>query len=116
MSDLHAINPGVVCRFALVAILGAGVGSSQAATPAPIKAVFDCAGGSRITATFTGGAHPSVALELSDGRRLTVPAGLSGSGARYANADESFVFWNKGDTAFIEERGKTTYDDCKARP
>jgi membrane-bound inhibitor of C-type lysozyme len=30
---------------------------------------------------------------------------MSGSGARYANADESFVFWNKGDTAFITEGG-----------
>ena len=28
---------------------------------------------------------------------------MSGSGARYANKDESFVFWNKGNTAFITE-------------
>jgi membrane-bound inhibitor of C-type lysozyme len=25
------------------------------------------------------------------------------SGARYANKDETFVFWNKGDTAFVTE-------------
>ncbi len=39
---------------------------------------------------------------------------MSGSGARYANKDETFVFWNKGDTAFITE-GKNdnqTYSDC----
>jgi len=41
-----------------------------------------------------------------------LPQARSGSGARYANGDESFVFWNKGDTAFIEEDGKTTYADC----
>jgi membrane-bound inhibitor of C-type lysozyme len=38
---------------------------------------------------------------------------LSGSGARYANSDETFVFWNKGDTAFITEgNGKETYSGC----
>jgi membrane-bound inhibitor of C-type lysozyme len=42
---------------------------------------------------------------------------LSGSGARYANKDESFVFWNKGDTAFITEgaSGEETYSDCVAQ-
>ena len=49
---------------------------------------------------------------LSDGRKLTLPQALSGSGARYANADDSFVFWNKGYTAFIDERGKPTYSGC----
>src|SRR5581483_12293852 len=34
------------------------------------------------------------------------------SGARYANADESFIFWNKGTTAFITENGQTTYANC----
>ena len=36
--------------------------------------------------------------------------------SRYANADETFVFWNKGDTAFVTE-GKDetqTYADCVA--
>ncbi|MGE5541145.1 MAG: MliC family protein [Bacillota bacterium] len=53
-----------------------------------------------------------VELLLSDGRHLTVPQAISGSGARYANADESFVFWNKGNTAFITEGNDTTYADC----
>ena len=51
-------------------------------------------------------------LVLSDGRVLRLPQALSASGARYANAAESIVFWNKGNTAFIEEKGKTTYDGC----
>jgi membrane-bound inhibitor of C-type lysozyme len=40
---------------------------------------------------------------------------VSGSGARYANSNESFVFWNKGNTAFIEENGKTTYSNCTTK-
>src|SRR5574343_1204306 len=32
-----------------------------------------------------------------------IPQTISASGARYANSDESLVFWNKGDTAFITE-------------
>jgi membrane-bound inhibitor of C-type lysozyme len=56
-----------------------------------------------------------VRLALSDGRKVTLPQAMSGSGARYANADESIVFWNKGNTAFIEEKGKTTYEGCATR-
>ena len=41
---------------------------------------------------------------------------VSASGARYANADQSFVFWNKGQTAFIEENGKQTYSGCVVTP
>ena len=54
-------------------------------------------------------------LALSDGRKLTLPQASSASGARYASASESIVFWNKGTTAFIEEGGKTTYDGCDTR-
>ena len=79
-----------------------------------IKARFACNGGKSIDATFTNGPTSSVRLVLSDGRALSLPA-MSASGARYANADESVVFWNKGDTAFIEEKGKTTYEGCATR-
>jgi membrane-bound inhibitor of C-type lysozyme len=39
---------------------------------------------------------------------------MSGSGIRYANADETFVFWSKGDTAFVTEGAdeKQTFADC----
>jgi hypothetical protein len=53
-----------------------------------------------------------VILQLSDGRNLTVPQTLSASGIRYANTDESFIFWSKGITAFTEENGQQTYTDC----
>ena len=75
-------------------------------------AVFTCDGGSRITATFYPTDDAYVDLVLSDDRMLSVPHAISASGARYAKADESFVFWNKGDTAFITENSETTFANC----
>jgi len=82
-----------------------------------IQVVFTCDAGKSInamfmnasTATTTGN---SVMLVLSDGRQMTLPQTISADGARYANADESFVFWNKGDGAFIQEGNSTTYNNC----
>jgi membrane-bound inhibitor of C-type lysozyme len=70
---------------------------------------YACAAGKTIAAAY----HPSsVDLVLSDGRSMTLPQTMSGSGIRYANADESVVFWSKGRTAFVEEGKDTTYADC----
>ena len=77
-----------------------------------IRAHVACAEGKSIDAIFVDATASSVRLTLSDGRKLSLPQARSGSGARYANGDESFVFWNKGNTAFVEEGGKTTYADC----
>jgi membrane-bound inhibitor of C-type lysozyme len=74
-----------------------------------ISAVFACPENKAIYAEFT---KNQVKLLLSDGRKVTLPQTVSGSGARYANADETFIFWNKGDGAFIEENETTTYQDC----
>ncbi|MCE9628620.1 MAG: MliC family protein [Candidatus Vogelbacteria bacterium] len=71
--------------------------------------VFTCAEGETIKATF---ANSQVDLVLSDGRTLILPQVMSASGARYANTEESFVFWNKGNTAFVEENGKMTIGGC----
>jgi membrane-bound inhibitor of C-type lysozyme len=89
---------------------------SLGATGHTITASFSCDGGRNIQALFTQGTQPAVKLTLQDGRQLTLPQVLSGSGARYANADESIVFWNKGRTAFLEEAGKRTYSSCEQLP
>ena len=87
---------------------------------------FLCQGGKTIAASFTSGsaaAQPatsgqppvpngSVALTLSDGRTMTLPQTISADGIRYANADESFVFWSKGNGAFIQEGNTNTYNNC----
>jgi hypothetical protein len=57
----------------------------------------------------------SVALELSDGRKMTLPQTISGSGIRYANSDESFVFFSKGEGALVlENNTDQTYIGCIA--
>lgn len=104
-------------------------GSAWAQSTTPVSTVrYNCAQGRTLAAEyFTGptrtapsgapipGGH--VVLTLSDGKRLTLPQTLSGSGIRYANPDESFVFWSKGDTAFVEEGANraVTYADCVGR-
>ena len=105
------------------------IGSAWAQPANPVSTVrYDCAQGRTLTAAyFTGptrtapsgaplpGGH--VVLTLADGKTLTLPQTLSGSGIRYANPDESFVFWSKGDTAFVEEGANrtVTYADCVGR-
>lgn len=54
----------------------------------------------------------SVVLILSDGRDMTLPQTISADGMRYANADESFIFWSKGEGAFVDEGGAQTYSNC----
>ena len=71
--------------------------------------LFKCSDGRALKAEF---GDASVNLSLSDGRTLILPQTISASGARYANTNESFVFWNKGNTAFVEEGGVTTYQNC----
>lgn len=56
----------------------------------------------------------SVDILLSDGRILSLPHTISASGVRYANSDESIVFWTKGNSAFLLEDNKETYKDCVA--
>ena len=86
---------------------------------------FNCDGNKSIDATFYGGkiiqiqpGEPpiptgSVKLKLSDGRRLELSQTISASGVRYANSDESFVFWNKGDAVLVlENNTEKDYTNC----
>jgi membrane-bound inhibitor of C-type lysozyme len=53
------------------------------------------------------------ALTLSDGRNLTLAQTISADGVRYATADESFVFWDKGNGALVLENNKEkSYIGC----
>ena len=85
---------------------------AEKATGGIINSVtFSCAGNKTIQALFFA---DKVELALSDGRHMLLLQAISASGALYANTDESIVFWNKGNTAFIEENHKTTFKDCIA--
>ncbi len=106
------------------------LGSNPATQSVSGQATYSCAEGKTIAATYYTGTttvssinpsepptpNGSVALALSDGRNITLPQTISGSGIRYANADESLVFWSKGNTAFVTEgtgdAAKQTFSDC----
>jgi membrane-bound inhibitor of C-type lysozyme len=98
-----------LAAFCLAALVAA---PALAETPIA-TAIYKCEGNKGIDATYF---PDSVELTLTDGRSMKLPQVISGSGARYANADESFVFWNKGDTAFITEGADDamTFEDCVA--
>lgn len=101
------------CGRAVVAVMVAALWSSApAAADEPISEVkYSCADDKAIAAIYYA---DKVDLDLSDGRTISLPQAMSGSGIRYANADESFVFWSKGKTAFVTEgdTDKPTYADC----
>ena len=98
-------------NFAAFDVLCAALPVPQAlAETAVATATFKCQSGKSIGAMFYAN---SVDLKLSDERSLKVPQAVSASGARYADKDETFVFWNKGDTALSEGKGgKETYSCC----
>jgi membrane-bound inhibitor of C-type lysozyme len=101
--------------------------SSTASTTQMVDAQYSCDDGKSIsamymnatTATTTGN---SVMLVLSDGRQMTLPQTISADGARYSNGNpqiaegqpgaETFIFWSKGNGAFVQENGTTTYNNC----
>lgn len=74
------------------------------------QAKFVCPKGESLSANFY---DRMVQLEF-EGQTMYLPQTISASGARYANKDESFIFWNKGNSAFIERNGKIVLEDCVA--
>jgi putative hemolysin len=108
------------CSFANGKACAAGAFFHGLCAPADagdtVHALFRCGDGKTVDAVFSNGTTGSVSLVLSDGRSLVLPQARSASGARYANASQSLVFWNKGDTAFIEEDDKPTYSGCRTTP
>ena len=92
----------------------------------PVATVsYLCDAGKTITAVLYKGetippAHPgeppipggSAAVTLGDGRAMTLAQTISADGIRYANPDESFIFWSKGNGAFVMENNKQTYTGC----
>ena len=70
---------------------------------------FVCAENKVIVADFY---DHMVYLESPLWKAMYLPQTISASGARYANEDESFIFWNKGNTAFMEQNGVITISNC----
>lgn len=71
--------------------------------------VYTCDGNKNISSLFYDG---KAQLTLNDNRNLLLLQTISASGVRYANTDESIVFWTKGNTSFIQEGQSQTYSNC----
>ncbi|MFA5386445.1 MAG: MliC family protein [Candidatus Paceibacterota bacterium] len=89
------------------------------------QANYLCNGGKTIDATFykeeqkpvQPGQPPipsgSVIVVLSDGRTYNLLQTISADGSRYANSNESFVFWSKGNGALVLENNvEKSYTGC----
>jgi len=88
-------------------------------------AVYTCSGDKTIKASFFKGENKpvqpgeppiptgSAIVVLDDGRTLNLAQTISADGGRYANSDESFVFWVKGDGAMVLENNvEKNYIGC----
>ena len=115
--------------ISFLAILGAGAryyfANTSASQTLITRAMYICSDNKTIDAAYYRGAvipvkpgEPpiptgSVSIKLSDGRNLRLLQTISADGARYANSDESFVFWSKGDGALVLEKGaEKNYTGC----
>jgi len=110
-----------------LSFLAASAASAQ--SPGPINTVrYACDHGrSLVVEYFAGAARTApngmplpgghVIVTQADGVRHTLQQTASGSGIRYANESESYVFWSKGDGAFVEEGPSqtVTYSNCVGR-
>ena len=55
----------------------------------------------------------SVKIKLNNENPITLTQTISADGGRYANKDESFVFWSKGNTALVlENNQQKNYTGC----
>ncbi|HVM73577.1 MAG TPA: MliC family protein [Candidatus Paceibacterota bacterium] len=75
---------------------------------------YSCDAGKTIAAAYS---QTNVALALSDGRSLTLPQTMSGSGIRYeltTGTSSDIIFWSEGDNAFMTENASSTYENCIA--
>jgi membrane-bound inhibitor of C-type lysozyme len=90
--------------------------------------LYSCSGERTITAIYTADKETSkptpdepqtpagkVKLVLSDGRTYSLIQTVSADGVRYGNADESFVFWIKGNGALVlEDNEQKSFVGCIA--
>jgi membrane-bound inhibitor of C-type lysozyme len=110
-----------------LSLLAANAASAQSSAPInTVRYVCDY-GRSLVVQYFTGATRTApngmplpgghVVVTQSDGTRRTLQQTASGSGIRYANESESFVFWSKGDGAFVEEGPSQTqtYSNCQGQ-
>lgn len=126
------MNKKLIAFVVIAVLVGAAVeylyfGEKEEAPSVDVSigAFYLCKGGKTIDVDFRKGTPQPVVpgeppvptgsadIVLSDGRNLDLSQTISASGARYANEDESFVFWIKGNGALVLENNiEKSYIGC----
>lgn len=75
--------------------------------------IFDCPSGVEIKISYDK--ESDSALLYIDGEEHKVHPVISASGARYANDDESVIFWEHQGEAIVEMNGETAYEGCRLK-
>ncbi len=105
-----------------IAFVGMRFKPTMPSLPGDLKTTsvtYACNDRKSIKATFietTGTTSVQTAkVMLSDGRTMTLSHTRAADGVRYANPDESFVFWSKGNGALVLENSESkSYIGCIA--
>lgn len=78
-----------------------------------ISAIFYSVSGEQVQASFLG---DSVTFTQKNLGTITLKQAISASGARYANSDESIIFWNKGDNVTISQNNQVIFEGSTTKP
>ncbi len=129
------MKKAIIAILALALLAGAGlwlyrtiITSEFKGTPVAVPVVdYSCDADRHIAARYHAGTTTPVAEEgvppvptgyvvvsFDHGEPVTLLQTLSASGVRYANEDESLVFWNKGNEVFVMRDGEvnSAYANC----
>jgi membrane-bound inhibitor of C-type lysozyme len=97
----------IVIMLSSIALLS-GCGMQHKEEHAPQQLRYQC-GTLPLTVTQDN-AKQQVSFIL-DGKPLTLTQTVAASGARYS--DDTYVFWSKGNSAFVERNNKIVINDCE---
>lgn len=97
---------------AIIVAFGIFFYRQQSLIPGTAPEKFICSDGKFIDAVFQ---NDIASLTLSDDRAMDLPKVVSTDGVRYANDDESIIFWIKDGGASMQENGTKTFDNCVNR-
>jgi len=75
--------------------------------------IFDCPSGVEIKISYDK--ESDSASLFIDGEEYKIHPVISASGARYANDDESVIFWEHQGEAIVEMNGETAYEGCRLK-
>ncbi len=110
---------GIIVTIVVIIAIVVAHNQAPASNPAPVADVknevvfYDQVTGEEMPATFYADKVTFTNTKLGT---MTLPQAISASGARYATADESIVFWNKGDSVFITQNGVIIFNGSTGKP